>query len=76
MRLIPLLAVAAAAAFAIPAAQAAPASASAPMAAPAPAKAELQRDRHHRRVYYRTVCKTKWRHGHRVRTCRKVRYWR
>ena len=75
MRLIPLLAVAAAAALAIPAASAAPAPAPAPMAAPAPAKAEFQRH-HNRRATWRTVCRTKWRHGHRVRTCRRVRTWR
>lgn len=33
---------------------------------------------HHygRRAHWRTVCTTHWRHHHRYRTCRKVRYWR
>jgi hypothetical protein len=32
--------------------------------------------RSHRRAYTRTVCTRKWRGGHRVRVCRKVRYYR
>ncbi len=75
MKLIPILAAAAAATLAIPAANAA-ASAPAPAAASAPVKAEFQRHGHHRRAYWRTVCTTKVRHHRRIRTCRKVRYWR
>lgn len=38
-------------------------------------------DRHnrynrHRRASWRRVCTNRWRHGHRVRVCRNVRYWR
>lgn len=74
MKLLPILAAAAAAALAIPAAGAVAAPAAPAMAA----KAEIQHHdrRWHKRVYYRTVCTTKWRHGHRQRDCRKVRYYR
>ncbi|MBO9622692.1 MAG: hypothetical protein J7500_08260 [Sphingomonas sp.] len=34
------------------------------------------RDRRHRRAHWKTVCTRQWRHGHRVRVCRKVRVWR
>jgi hypothetical protein len=72
MKLLPILAAAAAATLAVPAATAVAAPA-APVAAPAAAKAEFQ---HHRRSYWRTVCTTKWRHHRKVRVCRKVRAWR
>lgn len=74
MKILPILAAAAAAALAIPAASAA----AAPAAPGIAAKAEIQ---HHnrwkkKRVYYRKVCTTKWNHGHRQRVCRNVRYYR
>lgn len=73
MKLLPMLAAAAAAALAIPAANAA----AAPAAPAFAAKAAIQHHRPHvRRAYYRTVCKTVVRHGHRNRVCRKVRYYR
>jgi hypothetical protein len=74
MKLLPILAAAAAAALAIPAAGAV----AAPAAPAIAAKADIQHHRPHarKRVYYRTVCTTKWRHGHRYRDCRKVRYYR
>lgn len=74
MKLLPILAAAAAAALAIPAAGAA----AAPAAPAIAAKPDFQHHRPHarKRVYYRTVCTTKWRHGHRYRDCRKVRYYR
>lgn len=74
MKLLPILAAAAAATLAIPAANAA----AAPAASAVAAKAEFQHHRPHarKRVYWRNVCKTTWRHGHRQRVCRKVRYWR
>lgn len=74
MKLLPTLAAAAAAALAIPAANAA----AAPVAPAMAAKAEIQHHHgwHKKRVYWRKVCTTKWRHGHRQRVCRNVRYWR
>jgi hypothetical protein len=76
MKLLPLLAAATVAMFAIPAASAAPAPAAAPMASAAVGKAEIQRDRHHRRATWRRTCTTKWRHHRKVRVCRRVRVWR
>ncbi len=29
-----------------------------------------------RHVTWKTVCKTKWQHRHRVRTCHRVKVWR
>jgi len=74
MKLLPILAAAAAAALAVPAANAA----AAPAAPAFAAKPDIQHHRPHarKRAYWRTVCTTKWRHGHRQRVCRKVRYWR
>jgi hypothetical protein len=73
MKLLPILAAAAAATLAVPAATAV----AAPAAPAASAKVDIQHGRHYRkRAYWRTVCTTKWRHGHRQRVCRKVRYWR
>ncbi|NYT39507.1 hypothetical protein HZY97_01955 [Sphingomonas sp. R-74633] len=71
MKILPILAAAAAAALAIPAANAAVAPA-------ATVKAEIQHHNgwHKKRVYYRKVCTTKWRHGHRYQSCRNVRYYR
>jgi hypothetical protein len=34
------------------------------------------RRNHMRHASWRRVCTTHWRHHHRVRTCRNVRYWR
>jgi Spy/CpxP family protein refolding chaperone len=72
MKLLPILAAAAAAALAIPAATAAVAPAA------SVAKAEIQHHNgyHKKRVYYRKVCTTKWRHGRRYQSCRNVRYYR
>ncbi|MEP9357332.1 hypothetical protein [Sphingomonas sp. KR3-1] len=73
MKLLTILAAAAAATLAIPAAGAA----AAPAAPSMIAKAAIQHHRPHaRRAYWRTVCTTKWNHGHRQRVCRKVRAWR
>jgi len=74
MKLLPILAAAAAAALAIPAASAA----AAPAAPAFAAKAEIQHHNrwHKKRVYYRKVCTTKWRHGRRYQACRNVRYYR
>ena len=70
MKLRPILAAAAAATLAIPAANAA----AAPAAPAIAGKADIQHHRpHHKRPKWRTVCKTKWHHGHRQRVCRKVR---
>ena len=39
--------------------------------------AQRWRDRrHHRRASWRRVCNNRWRNGHRVRVCRRVRGWR
>ena len=90
MKIIPVLAAAAVAMFAVPAASAAPV---APAGAPivAAASVAVAQDRHRtvterrtvthrrhgaRRVAYRRVCTTNWRHHKRVRTCRRVRYYR
>jgi opacity protein-like surface antigen len=86
MKIITLVAAAAAAVLAVPAASAAPAAAPATVTAAAfaaSATANLAQhhsgwnnDRGHGRAHYRNVCTRQWRHGHSVRTCRKVRYWR
>ena len=78
MKIIALLAAAAAATLAVPAS-----------AAPVPAQERHQtvtrthtsvvhdRGRHHgRKMYWRKSCTNKWRNHHRVRVCRKVRAWR
>ncbi len=76
MKMLSILAAVAAAGLAVPAATAVAAPAPATISAPAKA-VEMQRwGRHHKRMYWRTVCTTKWRHHHRVRVCRKVRAWR
>ena len=77
MRILPILAAAAVAAFAVPA-SAAPAAAPAKAGVSSQDRYYVSQRRHHRhhRAYWRTVCKTKWRHHHRVRTCHRVRYWR
>ena len=70
MKLLPILAAAAAATLAIPAANAA----AAPAAPASAGTADLPHPRPHpKRPKWRTVCKTKWHHGHRQRVCRKVR---
>lgn len=74
MRLLPILAAAAAATLAIPAANAAAAPAA--PAFSAQAGAQHHRPHHRKRPQWRTVCKTKWHHGHRQRVCRKVRVHR
>ena len=86
MKILTLVAVAAAAVLAVPAASAsAVPSAAAIWTAAAPAVQDHRRwDRNerryerrvHRRSYWRTTCTRKWRNGHRVRVCRKVRYYR
>lgn len=87
MRFIPIIAAAALATFAVPvAASAAPVAPSAPAplsleaASPSRAMAEQDRrhwnNRHHRRSYWKRVCRTKWRHHRKIRTCRRVRAWR
>ncbi len=89
MKTLGLIAAAAAAMIAIPAtASAAPVSApSAAVSAAALAPSaqvhvtvrtdrHMQRRHHARRAYWRKVCTNRWSHGHRVRTCRNVRYWR
>ncbi|WP_342250810.1 hypothetical protein [Sphingomonas sp. OTU376] len=76
MKLLPILAAAAAATLVIPAASAAAAAPAAPAVASQP---DFQHHRPHhvrKRSYYRSVCKTVWRHGHRQRVCRRVRYYR
>jgi photosystem II stability/assembly factor-like uncharacterized protein len=83
MKIFPLIAAAAVAFVAMPAAASA-----APMSAPAPtalvtlaAASQSVRvsigdqRRHGRRANWRRVCTTKWRNGHRVRQCRRVRGW-
>ncbi len=37
-------------------------------------RTSVREERPRYRSHWRTVCKTKWRHGHRVRTCTRVRY--
>ena len=91
MKTLGLLAAAAAAMLVAPAASAAPMAApAAPVTASAiAASAQVRvvvrqnrghhrgwRNRHHRRAAWRRVCNNRWRHGHRVRVCRNVRYWR
>ena len=92
MKIITLVAAAAAAILTVPAASAAPAAAPAITAEAfaASATAGLVQDgrrwdrddrrrgydRRHRRAYYRSVCTRKWRNGHRIRVCRKGRYYR
>jgi hypothetical protein len=87
MKILTLVAAMAAAVLTVPAASATavagPGAVSiASFAAGAPAaqsgrwERERRYERRHRRAYYRTVCTRKWRSGHRVRICRKVRYWR
>jgi hypothetical protein len=79
MKIFPLIAAAAVAFVTMPAvASAAPVSAPAAVAAPISAQAVRvsindQRRDHGRRAKWRRVCTTKWRHGHRVRDCRRVR---
>ena len=88
MKIIPVLA-AAAALFVITPASAAvvPSSSTAPLvAADAPQtsvrisvgdqRRGYQRRHHGRRAYWRRNCRSYWRHGRRVQTCRRVRYWR
>ena len=90
MKIIPVLAAAAALFMVSPAASAAvvPSSSSAPLvAADAPQTSVrisvgdqrgryYQRRHHGRRAYWRRNCRSYWRHGRRVQTCRRVRYWR
>jgi hypothetical protein len=87
MKILTLVAAVAAAVLTVPAASAATvtgpgAGSIASFATSAPAaqssrwERECRYERRHRRAYYRTVCTRKWRNGHRVRICRKVRYWR
>lgn len=97
MKIISMLAAAAAALLAIPAVSAAPAPApihaavaveAAPIQSSVRERRERQVVRHHRErrvhrgyerrrhVSYRRVCKTNWRHGQRVRSCRRVRTYR
>ncbi|WP_404333342.1 hypothetical protein AB2M62_09710 [Sphingomonas sp. MMS12-HWE2-04] len=92
MKIIPVLAAAAVAMFAVPAASAAPAApAGATIVAASAATGAVAQERHRvvterrtvthrrhgaRRVAYRRVCTTKWRHHQRVRSCRRVRYYR
>jgi Ni/Co efflux regulator RcnB len=94
MKILTLIAAAAAAMLAVPAASAATAAAPSAITAAAFAASSATKmvvqdgrrydrddrrrgyDRRHRRVVWRTVCTRKWRNGHRVRTCRKVRYYR
>jgi Ni/Co efflux regulator RcnB len=89
MKILTLVAAAAAAILAVPAASAAPAApgvvsvASFAASAPAAQSRSWERERRyerrtnkHRRAYYRNTCTRKWRNGHRVRVCRKVRYYR
>ena len=37
-------------------------------------RTSVREERPRYRSHWRTVCKTKWRHGERIRTCRRVRY--
>ncbi|MES2444729.1 MAG: hypothetical protein V4574_18050 [Pseudomonadota bacterium] len=82
MKIFPLIA-AAAVALVMPAAASAAPAPSAPAALVASAVATQsvrvsindQRRGHGRRAHWRRVCTNKWRHGHRVRTCRRVRSW-
>jgi len=88
MKILTLVAAAAAAVLTVPAASAAAVTApgaisiaSFAASAPAAQSGRWERERRyerrgHRRSYWRTVCSRKWRNGHRVRICRKVRYWR
>ena len=87
MKILTLVAAMATASLTVPAASAATAAtpgavsiasfaASAPAAQSGRWERERRYERRHRRAYYRTVCTRKWRSGHRVRICRKVRYWR
>lgn len=91
MKILTLIAAAAAAVLAVPTASAATAPApgvisvaSFAASAPAAQSGRWERERRyerrttnrHRRAYWRTNCTRKWRNGHRVRVCRKVRYWR
>jgi hypothetical protein len=82
MKIFPLIAAAAVAFVAMPAAASAAPAPSAPAALTASVavgqsvRVQINDRRHHgRRAHWRRVCTTKWRHGHRVRTCRRVRTW-
>jgi hypothetical protein len=76
MKMIALLAAAAAATLAIPAASAAPVSAGTPMVTHSASVVALDQRHHGRKSYWRKTCTTKWRNHHRQRVCRKVRAWR
>lgn len=90
MKLFPLIAAAGLAFIAPTAASASVAPAEAPISASSSPLAQThvrisvgdQRRhgarRHHnsRRAAWRRTCRTTWRHGHRVRSCQRVRYWR
>ena len=90
MKIIPVLA-AAAALFVITPASAAvvPSSSSAPLVAAGESPQThvrisvgdqrgryYQRRHHGRRAYWRRNCRSYWRHGRRFQNCRRVRYWR
>ncbi|MEZ0244727.1 MAG: hypothetical protein ACAH11_15245 [Sphingomonas sp.] len=89
MKLFPLIAAAGLAFIAPTAASASVVPAEAPIAASSAPYAQTSvrisvgdQRRHHyrrhdrRRSYWRRNCRSYWRHGHRVRDCRRVRYWR
>jgi hypothetical protein len=72
MKIVPLITAAAVAVVALPLA-AAPAATKAGVSAPSQIHVSIG-DRHRRHHGWRQVCRWQWRHHHRVRICRRVRW--